>query len=70
MKGIWATYRDLLMETENQLKQKKNEEVKELMADWLEYYQIRDMFKIDKRKGFDTRSKSEVELLDNNVKIL
>lgn len=65
-KNEWATYRELLMEVEQQLKLKKFWGYK-TVTDWLQY-QLNDVFKIDKKIGFSKEiSRFEKSLMENNV---
>lgn len=71
MRKNWVTYRELLMEVEQQLQFKKFEDIRHLLTDWLQYHQLNEVFKIDKRKGFAIEIlRFEKELLENNVKLL
>ena len=67
----WATYRQLLIEENGQIRLKRYEDIKEHLSSWLEYYQLFEIFKKDKQIGFDVEvSKLEKELLKNKVKII
>uniref|UniRef100_A0A670HPA6 Reverse transcriptase domain-containing protein n=1 Tax=Podarcis muralis TaxID=64176 RepID=A0A670HPA6_PODMU len=68
----WATYEHLLKKEEGDWKLRPYEQVKSLVYDWLHYHQINGMFKKDvKENGYaDKNSRFQVEILDNNIKIL
>ncbi|XP_053255593.1 urokinase plasminogen activator surface receptor-like [Podarcis raffonei] len=70
-KSEWATYKELLMEIEQQLKLKRFEDTRHLVTDWLQYHQFNDVFNIDKKNGFSKEiSRFAKDLLECNVKLL
>ncbi|CAI5771636.1 Hypothetical predicted protein [Podarcis lilfordi] len=72
MEGKTATYEDLLRKSEQGLKLKPYEEIKDQFTGWLQYHQVNDMLKQDKRKmGFeDKKSKFNIEIIEGKNKTL
>uniref|UniRef100_A0A670K2B4 Reverse transcriptase domain-containing protein n=1 Tax=Podarcis muralis TaxID=64176 RepID=A0A670K2B4_PODMU len=72
MEGKSATYEDLVRKTEQGPKLKPYEEIKDLFTGWLQYHQVNDLLKEDKRKrGFeDKKSKFNTEIVEGKSKTL
>lgn len=72
MEGKTATYEDLVRKSEQGLKLKPYEEIKDQFTGWLQYHQVNDMLKQDKRKmGFeDKKSKFNIEIIEGKNKTL
>uniref|UniRef100_A0A670JS00 Reverse transcriptase domain-containing protein n=1 Tax=Podarcis muralis TaxID=64176 RepID=A0A670JS00_PODMU len=72
MRCNWITYSQLLIKEQGKWKMKPYEQVKEHVYDWLHYFQINEIFRKDcKEFGYaDKDSKFQMEIINNNVKII
>uniref|UniRef100_A0A670J1I6 Reverse transcriptase domain-containing protein n=1 Tax=Podarcis muralis TaxID=64176 RepID=A0A670J1I6_PODMU len=72
MRNKWVTYSQLLVKEGGKWKMKPYEQVKEYVYDWLQYFQINEMFKKDSKElGYaDQDSIFQREIIDNDVKII
>lgn len=66
-----CTYEDLLVKTEEGWKVKPYEELKDKIKEWLRFHQINALWGEHKRVGMsEKKSRFQVEILENNDKIL
>uniref|UniRef100_A0A670HNW0 Reverse transcriptase domain-containing protein n=1 Tax=Podarcis muralis TaxID=64176 RepID=A0A670HNW0_PODMU len=72
MRNKWATYSQLLVKEGGKWKMKPYEQVKEYVYDWLQYLQIKEMFRKDSKElGYaDKDSTFQREIIENDVKII
>lgn len=72
MEGKNATYEELTWKTDQGIKLRPYEEIKNLFTGWLQYHQVNDLLKEDKKKvGFeDKKSKFNVEVIEGKNKTL
>uniref|UniRef100_A0A670II65 Reverse transcriptase domain-containing protein n=1 Tax=Podarcis muralis TaxID=64176 RepID=A0A670II65_PODMU len=72
MEEINATYEEMLRKTDQGPKLRPYKEIKKLFTGWLQYHQVNDLLKEDKRKvGFDDKkSKFNIEVIEGKNKTL
>ncbi|CAI5768521.1 Hypothetical predicted protein [Podarcis lilfordi] len=71
MEAEWLKYREILEQDGDKLKLQSYEKLKPKVRDWLHYYQIMEVYKQDRKIGFQAeKSKLETELLEPNTKNL
>uniref|UniRef100_A0A803T4B4 Reverse transcriptase domain-containing protein n=1 Tax=Anolis carolinensis TaxID=28377 RepID=A0A803T4B4_ANOCA len=68
----WLTYKQLLTLNNQEIKLKTHEEIRKVdpNSSWLHYWQIREEYKEDKEKGFETTEKFWDKILKINTKLL
>uniref|UniRef100_A0A670JUF4 Reverse transcriptase domain-containing protein n=1 Tax=Podarcis muralis TaxID=64176 RepID=A0A670JUF4_PODMU len=71
MESKWPRYWEILEQEGDRLKLQSFEKLKGKVRDWLHYYQIMEVFKMDRKIGFQMeKSKLETELLESSTKNL
>uniref|UniRef100_A0A670JT87 Reverse transcriptase domain-containing protein n=1 Tax=Podarcis muralis TaxID=64176 RepID=A0A670JT87_PODMU len=71
MEAKWPKYWEILEKDGDIWRLQSFEKLKDKVRDWLHYRQIREVFNMDKKKGFQVeKSKLETELLEPQTKVL
>uniref|UniRef100_A0A670K7G8 Reverse transcriptase domain-containing protein n=1 Tax=Podarcis muralis TaxID=64176 RepID=A0A670K7G8_PODMU len=71
MEANWPKYWEILERDGDNWKLQSLEKMKDKVRDWLHYAQIKEVFKNDKKSGFQVeKSKLETELLEPKTKVL
>uniref|UniRef100_A0A670KAD3 Reverse transcriptase domain-containing protein n=1 Tax=Podarcis muralis TaxID=64176 RepID=A0A670KAD3_PODMU len=71
MEANWPKYWEILEKDGDNWKLQSMEKMRDKVRDWLHYAQIKEVFKLDKKLGFQVeKSKLETELLEPKTKVL
>uniref|UniRef100_A0A670HKH7 Reverse transcriptase domain-containing protein n=1 Tax=Podarcis muralis TaxID=64176 RepID=A0A670HKH7_PODMU len=71
MEAKWPKYWEILEKVGDTWRLQSFEKLKDKVRDWLHYAQIREVFNLDKKTGFQVeKSKLETELLEPKTKVL
>uniref|UniRef100_A0A670K4U7 Uncharacterized protein n=1 Tax=Podarcis muralis TaxID=64176 RepID=A0A670K4U7_PODMU len=71
MEAKWPKYWEILERDGESWRLQSMEKLKDKVQDWLHYAQIKEVFKLDKKIGFQVeKSKLETELLEPKTKVL
>uniref|UniRef100_A0A670K5X3 Reverse transcriptase domain-containing protein n=1 Tax=Podarcis muralis TaxID=64176 RepID=A0A670K5X3_PODMU len=71
MEAYWPKYWEIIEKTGDKWRLQSQDKLKNKVRDWLHYAQIQEVFKMDKKVGFQVeKSKLETELLESKTKTL
>ena len=71
MQGKWARYRTLIKEENGNIVLKEYKEISNQLTGWLQYFQLNERFKTDKKEGIaNETSKFEAQLIQSKGKYI